>query len=312
MRLGTVVVALLLAGAARLAAGDAASRLTQGKLEADLGNREAASAAFAEVAKDESASAALRSEALVRLGLERRKARDARGAVQAFDLAWQRHGQDKDARRFLVHAVGGALPGPERWDAIWRKVVLKVDGPKTERPSISVVWPGVPAPRTYSGQPLSLDVKEGRLYDVFRLIADVTGLNVVVHPGVSGTITFAAENGRWDEMLDRILAPNGLAASHVGNVLEVAVPERLGTKRTFAGKPADVDFKEVDLPEALRRIAATGGREVVIDPDVSGQVTIKLNAVPWDQAFDLVARLNGLAYKDDGRSIRVARAGDLR
>jgi hypothetical protein len=313
MRRASMAVALMVSWTGAVAAGDPAGLLTQGRLDADLGNREAAAAAFTEVADDAGAPSALRAEALVRLGLVRRDAGDARGAVKAYERAWQEYGRDKEALRLLVQAVGGGVPGPERWDAIWQKVVLRVDGGKTAHPSIRVEWPGVPVPRRYSGQPISLDVKDGQLYDVFRLMADVTGLNVVVHPGVAGTITIQGEDVPWDAMLDRILAPHGLAASHVGRVLEIARPERLGTVRRFSGPAADIlDLKDVGLPEALRRAAEPGGREVVVAPDVAGRVTIRLQGVPWDQAFDVIARVNGLGWRDDGKTLRVARAADLR
>jgi type IV pilus assembly protein PilQ len=68
----------------------------------------------------------------------------------------------------------------------------------------------------------------------------------------------------------------------------------------------------VGLPEALRRAAEPGGREVVVAPDVAGRVTIRLQGVPWDQAFDVIARVNGLGWRDDGKTLRVARAADLR
>src|SRR6185503_4579710 len=107
---------------------------------------------------------------------------------------------------------------------------------------------------------------------VYRLLADFTRLNVVVHPGVGGQVTLQVQDMAWDEALDRMLAPNGLAASHVGPVLEIGLPERLGTRRDFTGRPGLVDFKEVELPDALRQIAADGGRDVVVDPSVAGHV----------------------------------------
>ena len=45
---------------------------------------------------------------------------------------------------------------------------------------------------------------------------------------------------------------------------------------------------------------------MVLDPVVSGRVTLKLNRVPWDQAFDVVVRVNGLAWSRQGGVIRVA------
>jgi type II secretory pathway component HofQ len=213
----------------------------------------------------------------------------------------------------LIQAAGGAVPGPERWDAIWQKVVVRIDAAKTDHPVMRVEWPGVPAGlRRYSGQNISLDFKDGDLQDIFRLFADISGLNVVVYPGTRGAVTLKFKDVPWDEALDRILAPNGLAASLVGPVLEIARPEQLGSIRRFDGTPMDLDFKDVDLQGALRQIAERGGRELAVESSLAGEVTLKLSGVPWDQAFDLVVRLNGLAWKQEGTRIRVGRPQDLK
>ena len=307
MRAAVLTMAVL-AGAGPAWGEDPSSLLTQGKLDADLGNREAAAKAFAAVADADDAPAALRWEALVRLGLVRRDAGDADGAVKAYERVWAEYGKDKEALRFLVQAIAGAVPGGDRWEAIWQKVAVKRDGAEADHPILRVAWPGVPSrSRTYTGQRITLELREGPLNDVFRLFADVTQLNVVVHPGIRGTITIQAKDRPWDEVLDLILAPHGLVASHVGNVLEIGPAARVGSSPRFKGEATDVDFKDLDLHEAFRRLAERGGREVSIDSSVAGRVTIVLKGVPWDQAFDLLARVNGLAWKQDGTSIRVGR-----
>jgi type II secretory pathway component HofQ len=159
---------------------------------------------------------------------------------------------------------------------------------------------------------VTLDFKDGSLQDVFRLFADITGLNVVVHPGIGGIITFGAKDMPWDEALDRILAPHGLVAIQLGNILEIAPPERLVGAKTFTGTPTDFEFKDTPLDETFRRVAAVGNAEATLLPPAAGRVTIVLKQVPWDQALDLIARVNGLAWKQKGAQIRVGRAVDLR
>lgn len=286
---------------------DARELLTEGKLEADMGNRSAAEAAFTAAAADEEGPAVLRAEALVRLGVLRRDAGDARGSIEAFERSFKEYGQDKDSLRLLVHAVAGSLPGQKRWDAIWQRIVVKVDH---SAPAIHVEWPDVPpAARTYTeGPPLSLDFKDGQLVDIFRLFADISQRNVVVHPGVSGHVTIQVNQIPWDQALDLVLSPNGLAANRVGNLIEIGPPKRLGTRRHFDGDLIDIDHKGTDLVSCLENLAAKGGKTLTIDSSVQGQVTIMLQRVPWDQAFDVIARLNGLTWKAEGRSIRVGKS----
>jgi Secretin and TonB N terminus short domain len=344
----TILILMLmsLGTAARARADDPEALLTQGKLDVDMGDGAAAAAAFEGVIADPAAPSLLRGEALVRLGLVRKSAGDEKGASEAFALAWRDHRQEKDVVALLLQALGQALPGDERWDAIWRQVVVRIPGTRDDEPPITVEWPGVPLPRVrgVSGplgrsddsRPLpqrpsanrvvsrtavpgftegpkdetphhgiTLDFKNGDVQDLARLFADITQLNVVVHPGVQGFVTLKMKDVPWEDALERILAPNGYAASRVDNVLEIAEPRYLPSARRFEGAPVDLDFHEVELVDALRQVAAHGARSVTADSQVAGHMTLKLWQVPWDQAFDLIARLNGLKWEQDGTTLKV-------
>jgi type IV pilus assembly protein PilQ len=133
--------------------------------------------------------------------------------------------------RLLVNSVGGVIPGEDRWAKVWRRLQLGVDVTDPEKPRAFVRWPTAPwAPRQlrdpedqkvvrfvrparplYTGNLISLDFKDGDLGDIFLLFADITGLNVVVNPGVRGTVTFRATKRPWDDVLDRMMSANGLA-----------------------------------------------------------------------------------------------------
>jgi hypothetical protein len=299
-----VVTAVLAAGAA--SAEEPAAALARGKLESDLGHHAVAGEAFASVAHAPQATVAQRWEALVRLGVARRDAGDARGSADAFEEAWRTYGKDPEALRFLVLAVGGALPGRERWDEIWRQVTLDVDRRAPERPKLRVTWPGVPFGLCpCSGTPVDLDFKDFDLQDVFRLIADISGLNVVVQPGTQGLVTYRASHEPWDEVLERLLAPNGLVARLEGNVLWIGSVRDAGEKGSFTGTAISFEFVNKDLVETLREIAAHGRASVEVPEGVSGRVTLKLVQVPWDQAFDLLTRVNGLTWSRKGDVLHV-------
>ena len=212
-------LALALALVASLTAGqpsDVDERITSGKLQADLGDWKGAAAAFDAAARDPQATAAQQWEALVRLGVARRALGDARGSVEAFEQVMAEHADDSDAVRFLALSLGGALPGRERWDAIWRDVKLAVDGRGSARPSARIAWPGVGVVEPRGGERMSLDFVDGNLGDIFRLFADFTGLNVVVQPGVRGQITLHAKDEPWQDVLQKVLAPNGYRYSLEG------------------------------------------------------------------------------------------------
>ena len=302
------MVWVVMAGLAAIAgAEEPAAALARGKLEADLGHHAVAAEAFASVAQESEASVPQRWEALVRLGVARRDAGDASGSVDAFEEAYRSYGKDPEALRFLLEAVGSALPGRERWEEVWRQVTVDVDRRVAEHPEVRATWPGLPfglCPCS-GAAPISLDLTDGDLQDVFRMFADMTRLNVVVHPGVGGKVTYHGREVPWGEALERMLAPNGLVARLDGNVLEIGPPRKFGEKRSFTGAAISFDYHDKDLVETLREVAAQGHASVEVPEGVMGKVTFMLKEVPWDQAFDLLARLNGLTWARTGDVIRV-------
>jgi tetratricopeptide (TPR) repeat protein len=285
--------------------------MAEGKAETDLGRYDAAIRALSAIVDAPDAPPALRAEALVRLGAARRAAGDFEGALQAFEQASKAPGLDSETKALLVQVLGGALPGADRWAEIWRRVSFTVDRSEPARPTLAVVWPDVTQANVYSGKPLTLRRWQGDLQELFRLIADVSGLNVVVNPGVHGRAVIHMENQPWDRILDHVLSANGLAYQWEDNVLRIAPPRQLWPPRHFSGRRIDLDWGTNgrnpgrELREGLAELAAVGRATVVIDPAVEGNVVLKLNQVRWDQAFDIVVRVNGLDWTRDGDSLKV-------
>ena len=291
-------------------------QMTKGKMETDLGRYDSAIAAFTAVAESKEATSALRIEALVRLGVVRREAGDAEGAFAVFERAAKDPRLDRQTKALLVRALGGVVPGDERWETIWPQVAFTADRSDPKRPTLAILWPGVPrAKRVPEGTAISLDFQNGDLHDIFRLFADISGLNVVVFPGVNGYANLKVHDEPWPDVLARILAANGLAFQWEDNVLLIAEPERLGPPRHFSGRRIDVEWGPdadpshpglgQDLKEALDEIAAAGQARVVLVPGVQGRVVFKLIQVRWDQAFDVLARVNGLEWTRKGNDLEV-------
>lgn len=79
----------------------------------------------------------------------------------------------------------------------------------------------------YSGEPISVNLKDVDLKDFFRLIHDISGLNVILDPNVRGTLTLVLDDVPWDQALDIVLQNNGLDKQLVGNVLRIATVQAL-------------------------------------------------------------------------------------
>lgn len=80
-------------------------------------------------------------------------------------------------------------------------------------------------PTRYTGERISLNLKEVDLLDFFRLIHEISGLNIVVHPEVRGTLTLALVDVPWDQALDIVLKNHGLVSELEGNILRVMTRE---------------------------------------------------------------------------------------
>ncbi len=76
--------------------------------------------------------------------------------------------------------------------------------------------------------------------------------------------------------------------------------------RGYAGRRIDLDLKDADIHNILRLLADVGRVNVVTADDVSGNVTIRMKNVPWDQALDVVLQAKGLGMVRSGNLIRVA------
>ncbi|HHH46438.1 MAG TPA: type IV pilus secretin PilQ [Thiotrichales bacterium] len=82
----------------------------------------------------------------------------------------------------------------------------------------------------YTGERLSLNFQDIEVRSVLQLIADFTGLNIVVSDSVTGNITLRLQNVPWDQALDIILKTKGLDKRRNGDVILVAPSEELAAR----------------------------------------------------------------------------------
>jgi type IV pilus assembly protein PilQ len=84
-----------------------------------------------------------------------------------------------------------------------------------------------------------------------------------------------------------------------------AAPVPLTAAPPAAGR-LSMDFRDADINNLLRIIAEVSGRNVVAGSDVTGKVTVRLVNVEWEQALDVILKINNMDYEMDGNIIRVA------
>jgi type IV pilus assembly protein PilQ len=115
-------------------------------------------------------------------------------------------------------------------------------------PAAQAPTPAAGAAPKYSGEPISVNLKDVDLRDFFRLIHEISGLNVVVDPSVKGSLTIVLDDVPWDQALDIVLKNNDLDKQLDGNVLRVATKETL---RKEAEENRDLAKAQAEAAEVI-------------------------------------------------------------
>ncbi|MDO8812369.1 MAG: type IV pilus secretin PilQ [Gallionella sp.] len=79
-----------------------------------------------------------------------------------------------------------------------------------------------------------------------------------------------------------------------------------GAQTGYAGEKLTLNFQKIDVREALNVIADFTELNMVISDTVSGNLTLRLKDVPWDQALDIILQSRGLDMRKNGNVIQVA------
>ncbi|ADE10354.1 type IV pilus secretin family protein [Sideroxydans lithotrophicus] len=79
-----------------------------------------------------------------------------------------------------------------------------------------------------------------------------------------------------------------------------------GNQPGYAGEKLTLNFQNISTREALSVIADFTGLNMVISDTVSGNLTLRLKDVPWDQALDIILQSKGLDMRKNGNVIQVA------
>jgi type IV pilus assembly protein PilQ len=116
----------------------------------------------------------------------------------------------------------------------------------------------------YTGEPISVNLKDVDLKDFFRLIHEISGLNVVLDPNVHGTLTIVLDDVPWDQALDIVLKNNDLARELEGNVLRIATVETL--KREADARRAQIESETlaVEKVSVTRFLSYAKAKDVIV------------------------------------------------
>jgi type IV pilus secretin PilQ/predicted competence protein len=191
---------------------------------------------------------------------------------------------------------------------------------ETSETQVAAVTPGTP------GATKILDPSDPEAIDSSR--GAKTSLAVdepmpAVDPSTGEVVSMAAAPGlsgmEADPMMGAMalpaetwVGPKSPAAVEVPAAIEVLEEGGLIDGKEYRGRRVSLDFKDVAIADVLRLIAEVSDLNIIAGDEVSGDVTIRLVEVPWDQALDVILMTKGLGFVRVGNVLRIAPADVLK
>jgi type IV pilus assembly protein PilQ len=116
----------------------------------------------------------------------------------------------------------------------------------------------------YNGEPIGMNFKDLDLKDFFRVIHEISGLNVVLDPAVKGSVTIVLDDVPWDQALAIVLNNNGLECQLQGNVLRIATLQTLKTEAEERRAQQDAQSLAVPKQTITRYLSYGQSKDAVL------------------------------------------------
>ncbi len=145
-----------------------------------------------------------------------------------------------------------------------------------------------------------------RRYDAVDFGTPVTGFDVSRENG--GTHLVINATGGFDQLAYQ---SDDQYVVEVSPVRKAAVANPADQKKEYKGERLTLNFQDIEIRAVLQLLADASGQNIVVSDSVQGNLTLRLQNVPWDQALDIVLRTKGLDKRQDGNVIIVAPAAEL-
>ncbi len=114
----------------------------------------------------------------------------------------------------------------------------------------------------YSGKKISLDFQDADIVPIFRLLADISGYNIVVSPEVKGKLTMKLLNVPWDQALDIILKTFSLGKTVENNIIRIAPHTAFAKESEEAAKAKEAELKAVPIETKIFPISYADVKDI--------------------------------------------------
>ena len=154
---------------------------------------------------------------------------------------------DRADRMVMKRAARIVSPGHSRWKV--QPVEMAVESPSVEKDDRS---DDIVAGQTrFVGRRISLDFQQADITNILRLIAEVSGFNIVVGEGVKSKVTMKLVSVPWDQALDMLLKMNGLGMIRQGSIVWVDSLANIAKQQDEEARAKDSKTKAEELVDRV-------------------------------------------------------------
>ena len=122
-----------------------------------------------------------------------------------------------------------------------------------------------------------------------------TGARLVIHPaGQYDKLAFQS-----DDLFSMEFTPVTAQAAQITQ------------QKQYSGQKISLNFQNIDIRAVLQILADASGKNIVVSDSVHGNITLRLQDVPWDQALDIIMKTKGLASRTYGNTLIIGTAQDI-
>ncbi len=179
------------------------------------------------------------------------------------------------------------------------RVIVELSDPRTP---VNLRQQGTQVVVDFAGADLPKDLM--RRYDVTDFATPVTTVDAL-KVGDSSRLVISA-GGDFEQLAYQ--SDNTYAVEIKPIVRSAAALEE---KKEYTGERLTLNFQDIETRAVLQLLADTSGQNIVVSDSVAGNVTLRLQNVPWDQALDIVLRTKGLDKRRQDNVIIVAPTEEL-
>lgn len=163
------------------------------------------------------------------------------------------------------------------------------------------------------GEKITVTVKDSTIPDDLERRLDVidfgTPVNTIDAINKNGDVQLVIKAlGNFEQIAYQT---DNLFTIDVKPYVELTAAEKQKNEFAFKGERLSLNFQDIEVRAVLQLIADFTDKNLITSDTVTGNVTLRLKNVPWDQALDIILRSKGLAMIEDGNVISIAPAEEV-